>query len=121
MPETVEPDVRPLTTTTAETFPVTHSLLSPNALGRHIQAAYAIGAVRSCVLLQHNLNDTYVVDAVAGRYVLRVSQAERATGGTSASWRSHEDLLFEVEVLQYLSRKGVPVATPVVRRDGISV
>src|SRR5262249_46643585 len=76
------------------------------------------GGVRCCVLLQHNLNDTYVVDAEAGRYVLRASQAERASGW---SWRTREDILFELDVLQHLSRKGVPVATPMVRRDGARV
>jgi Ser/Thr protein kinase RdoA (MazF antagonist) len=98
-----------------EVFPVTHSLLSPDALGRYVQAAYAIGEVGACFLLQHNLNDTYVVDATTGRYVLRASQAERATG---YSWRTREDVLFELDVLQHLSHRGVSVAVPLVQRDG---
>jgi Ser/Thr protein kinase RdoA (MazF antagonist) len=97
---------------------VTHSLLSPDALGRHVQAAYAIGEVRACTLLQHNLNDTYVVDATTGHYVLRASQAERASG---YSRRTREDILFELDVLQHLSRKGVPVAAPLAQRDGAYV
>jgi Ser/Thr protein kinase RdoA (MazF antagonist) len=105
--------VRPLAD--AEWFAVTHSLLSSDALGRYVQAAYAIDEVRSCVLLQHNLNDTYLVDATTGRYVLRVSQTERSTG---LSWRTREDILFELEVLQHLTRKGASVATPLVQRDG---
>jgi Ser/Thr protein kinase RdoA (MazF antagonist) len=113
VPDAARSDAHPLTA--AQFFPVTHSLLSADALGRHVQAAYAIGAVRACVPLQHNLNDTYLVDATTGRYVLRVSQAERAIG---YSWRTREDLLFELDVLQHLSRKGVPVATPLVQRDG---
>jgi Ser/Thr protein kinase RdoA (MazF antagonist) len=103
----------------AEPFPVTHSLLSPDALGRHVQAAYALGEVHACILVQHNLNDTYLVDAATGRYVLRASQAERASG--TSSWRTREDLLFELDVLEHLARKGVPVATPLVQRDGTRV
>jgi Ser/Thr protein kinase RdoA (MazF antagonist) len=90
-------------------------VLSAGALGRHVQEAYTIGEVCGCVLLQHNLNDTYLVDATTGRYILRVSQAERAT---AHSWRTREEILFELEVLQHLSHRGVPVATPLVQRDG---
>jgi Ser/Thr protein kinase RdoA (MazF antagonist) len=89
--------------------------LSAEALGRHLQGLYSIGEVRACVLLQHNLNDTYLVETTTGRYVLRVSQAPRPTG---ASWRTLDDLLFEVDVLLHLARKGVPVAAPVSQRDG---
>ena len=115
VPAGSRPNAHPLA---AEPFPVTHSLLSPDALGRHVQAAYAIGEVHTCVLLQHNLNDTYLVDATTGRYVLRASQSERAAG---ISWRTREDILFELDVLQHLARKGVPVATPLAQRDGTRV
>jgi Ser/Thr protein kinase RdoA (MazF antagonist) len=112
VPDASRPDARSLA---ADLFPVTHSLLSPDALGRYVQTGYAIGEVRSCALLQHNLNDTYVVDATAGRYILRVSQAERATG---YGRRTREDILFELDLLQHLAHKGVPVAAPLVQRDG---
>jgi Ser/Thr protein kinase RdoA (MazF antagonist) len=112
VPDTSGPDTDPLAT---EFFPVTHSLLSSEALGSYIQAAYALGEVRACVLLQHNLNDTYIVDTTMGRYILRVSQARRPNRW---SWRTSEDIFFELDVLLHLSRKGVPVAAPLAQRDG---
>jgi Ser/Thr protein kinase RdoA (MazF antagonist) len=99
-------------------FPVIHSLLSAEALGRFVQAEYDIGLVSSCVLLQHNLNDTYLIEATVGRYVLRVSQARRASGLSS---RTREDILFELDVLAYLFERGVAVATPLWRKDGSRV
>src|SRR5258706_11942165 len=93
----------------AAQFPVTHSLLSSEALGRHLQGLYDIGEVHACILLQHNLNDTYLVKTTVGRYVLRVSQAPRPSGASS---RTLDNLLFEVEVLRHLARRGVPVAAP---------
>jgi Ser/Thr protein kinase RdoA (MazF antagonist) len=112
VPDTSEPITDPLAT---EFFPVTHSLLSPEALARHIQVAYALGEVRACALLQHNLNDTYIVDTTTGCYFLRASQARRPNRW---SWRTSEDILFELDVLLHLFRKGVPVAAPVTQRDG---
>ena len=44
MPDAAHSNARPLIA--AQFFPVTHSLLSADALGRHVQAAYAIGEVR---------------------------------------------------------------------------
>lgn len=102
----------------AELFPVTHSVLSAEALGRYIERAYAIGEVGVCALLQHNLNDTYLVEAASGPYILRVSQAQRPNG---LSWRSSEDVLFELDVLRHLARKSIPVATPLTNRDGTDV
>ncbi|HEV8194174.1 MAG TPA: phosphotransferase, partial [Ktedonobacterales bacterium] len=77
--------------------------------------AYAIGEVRGCALLQHNLNDTYVVDTATGRYVLRVLQAKRPNRW---SWRTREDMLFELDVLHHQSRGGIHVAAPLAQRDG---
>lgn len=101
-----------------EPFPVTHSLLSADALGRYVEAAYEIGEVASCTLLQHNQNDTYAVHASTGRFILRVSQARQAIG---LSWRTCEDILFELDVLLHLDQKGVSVAAPLLRRDGYFV
>ena len=105
-------DTQPLV---AAQLPVAHSVLSSEALGRHLQGLYALGEVRACVLLQHNLNDTYLVETTTGRYVLRVAQAPRLIG---AGWRTRDDILFEVEALLHLASKGVPVAAPVQQRDG---
>lgn len=102
-------------TLAADAFPVSHSLLSAQALGLFVQEVYDVGAVRACVLLQHNLNDTYLIEATTGRYILRVSQARRATG---LSWRARDDILFELDVLRYLADSGAAVAGPLWRSDG---
>jgi Ser/Thr protein kinase RdoA (MazF antagonist) len=80
-----------------------------------LQASYAIGEVRSCTTLRHDINDTYEVVTTSGRYVLRVSPGKLSGG---SSWRPREGVLFELEVLRHLDRKGVAVATPLRRNDG---
>ena len=99
----------------AEIFPVTHSLLSADALGRLLQASYPVGEVRTCSTVRHDINATYYVDTTSGRYVLRVSPGKLSGG---SSWRPSEGILFEIEVLRHLDRKGVAVAAPLRRRDG---
>lgn len=96
-------------------FPVIQSLLSPQALMTEVLADYDIGDLVECTLLSHNLNDTYLVSTTDRRYILRVSQAPRPTGRT---WRSASDILYELDLLLHLKRKGASVAVPLVRRDG---
>ena len=97
---------------TAGVFPATHSILSTAALVEQVLPAYdlaAPGAPVECRLLNRGLTDTYLVRAADERYVLRVYR----TG-----WRSDAEVRYELDVLDHLGRKGVPVATPVRRKDG---
>ncbi|MDB5075463.1 MAG: hypothetical protein JWO42_1642, partial [Chloroflexi bacterium] len=43
------------------TFPVTHSILSHGVLLSEVSSRYDIGAPRSCTLLHHGLNDSYLL------------------------------------------------------------
>ncbi len=93
-------------------FPVTYSTLSTNALSAWLDANYSPGTVAACRFLHRGLNDTYLVEAERGRYVLRVYRA---------GWRTAEEIAYETAVLEHLARKGVPVASPLRRRDGAVV
>ena len=90
-------------------FPVTHSTLAADALLNTILPAYDIGAPLRCKLLQRLLNDTYLVETGQGKYILRVYRA---------GWRTEADIRYELDVLATLDQCGIPVATPVQRRDG---
>ncbi|GCF10046.1 phosphotransferase [Dictyobacter arantiisoli] len=96
-------------------FPVTHSLLSTSALVSEVLTDYNIGQLIACRLIAHNLNDTYLVITNAEKYILRVYQAPRTIGW---AWRSASDILYEIDLLLHLGRKGISVSTPLVRKDG---
>ena len=87
MPNTSPTGTQPLA---AAPFPVAHSLLSSEALGRHLQDLYTPRRGARLRPVQHKLNDTYLIESTTGRYVLRVSRA-RPTG---AGWRTRDDILF---------------------------
>jgi Ser/Thr protein kinase RdoA (MazF antagonist) len=93
-------------------FPVTYSTLSTEALTTWLAANYKIGAVSACRFLHRGLNDSYLVEAARGWYVLRLYRA---------GWRTPDAIAYEIAVLEHLGRKGVPAALPVRRRDGAAV
>ncbi len=90
---------------------VAHSVLSTDWLRTAILPAYDLGAVRECRLLQHNQNDTYLVHADHGRFILKIYEARGAY-----TPRGHH-IPYELDLLRYLHQHGVSVAPPVVRRD----
>ena len=93
----------------ADTFPVTHSVLSAPALLRDVLPDYDIPDPVECKLVGRGLNDTYLVTTSGDRYILRVYRA---------GWRRDSDVQYEVDVLDHLRRQGIPVAAPIARRDG---
>lgn len=91
-------------------FPVTHSTLSAKALLIEVLPEYDIDTPTACKLLRLGLNDTYLVQTHDGeQYILRIYRA---------TWRSLSDILYEMDVLTHLQRKGVAVSIPVPRKDG---
>ena len=72
-------------------------------------AEYDIGQPVTCRLLHRGLNDTYLVTTAEVRYVLRVYRYQ---------WRSLDDILYELDLLTHLQRKGAPVSSPIPRKDG---
>jgi Ser/Thr protein kinase RdoA (MazF antagonist) len=90
-------------------FPVVDSVLSTTGLISNVLSGYDIGSAIECRLLNRGLNDTYFISAETGKFVLRVYRKE---------WRSRSDILFELDAILHLHRKGVPVSVPISRRDG---
>lgn len=90
-------------------FPVTHSVLSATALASEILPFYGLGSQVSCVLLVCGVNDTYLIQTPTEKYILRAYHA---------GWRTHSDILYEIDVLIHLAQAGVPVSSPVAQTDG---
>lgn len=94
-----------------DTFPVINSVLSPKHLGLWVSRQYGFRNV-TCHLIKSNMNDSYLISAEEGRFVLRVySQKHRSLGQVSE----------EVEILLQLKEKNVEVAYPVNDNKGAYV
>lgn len=89
-------------------FPVTHSILSTAALCSEILPRYELGGGATCLFLARGVNDTYLVQTPAEKYILRAYR----TG-----WRTLADILYEIDVLTHLGRQGIPISLPVARVD----
>jgi Ser/Thr protein kinase RdoA (MazF antagonist) len=85
------------------TLPVSYSTFACAGLVEHVLPHYDIGQVQDCQFWQRGLSDVYWVETTRGRYVLRISHQQ---------WRSRQDLEFELDLLEFLHERGVPVAYP---------
>lgn len=90
-------------------FPVTHSILSAQALLAEVSSQYACGPFVACTLLKSKLNDTYLLRTEHDRYILRVYRAH---------WRSLSAIQYELDLLLHLAKKGRGVSFPLARTDG---
>ena len=88
---------------------MTHSIISTKALLAEILPLYNLGNQLTCILLTRGVNDTYLIQTSAKKYILRVYR----TG-----WRTLSDILYEIDVLTHLDKKSIPVSTSVARQDG---
>jgi Ser/Thr protein kinase RdoA (MazF antagonist) len=86
---------------------MTHS--TPGLSIEQVVAAYDLPSPATCDLLSEGLNDVYLVQSGADRYLLKLYRA---------GWRTRAEVLYEVEALLHMDRHGVDVALPVVGRDG---
>lgn len=107
-------DVSPLQTShhegsLADDFPVIYSTLSPQALVSRVLARYPIGEVRNCLFWHRGLSDVYLIETSHLPYVLRVSHCH---------WRTKADIDFELALLDFLHRRGLPVSYPLRTRSG---
>ncbi|MBE9028425.1 phosphotransferase [filamentous cyanobacterium LEGE 11480] len=92
-----------------EHFPVTYSTLRADILASHVLTHYGIGHIHDCRLWKRGLSDVYLVHATDQQYVLRVSHTH---------WRSFDDIHFEMELLDFLHQRHVPVSHPLATCDG---
>jgi Ser/Thr protein kinase RdoA (MazF antagonist) len=91
-------------------FPVTHSVVSAQALEEYILSHYEIGSLANCVLHTRGINDTYEITTQSGqRFFLRVYRTP---------WRSFANVGYEVDALRHLHQKGIPVAYPIAQCSG---
>jgi Ser/Thr protein kinase RdoA (MazF antagonist) len=94
----------------SEIIAVTNSMLSVDALKRIVTSSYDLGNILEIRFLQFGLNDTYLVKtATPEKFILRVYRH---------GWRSASDVAYELDVLNHLNRKGVPVSVPISQKDG---
>jgi Ser/Thr protein kinase RdoA (MazF antagonist) len=91
-----------------DTFPTVYSILSSDALVIKVLSNYEIGSVTKCQLWNRGLSDIYIVETQAQLYVLRVSHCH---------WRSQSDIEFELEFLNFLHQRHLPVSHPLRTRD----
>lgn len=91
-------------------FPVTYSTLSAAALATMALPEFDIGEIAACQYFTGGFNDTYRVRTTQGAtYYMRVYRSR---------WRTLPDILYELDVLRHLQRKGFPAARPLLTRDG---
>ncbi|MEB3224999.1 MAG: phosphotransferase [Synechococcus sp.] len=90
-------------------FPVIYSTLSAIALKERVLPQYPLGDITQCELWNRGLSDIYLVQAGRDVFVLRVSHHH---------WRSSPEIFFELEFLNFLKAKGLPVAAPLQTTTG---
>ncbi|MEB3291555.1 MAG: phosphotransferase [Synechococcales bacterium] len=88
---------------TSELFPVHYSTLAIAALVEQVLTQYDLPVVTQCQFWKRGMSDVYWVETVQGSFILRVSHAH---------WRNHSETLFELELLDFLHQRGMPVAHP---------
>jgi Ser/Thr protein kinase RdoA (MazF antagonist) len=93
----------------ADLFPVVYSTLAGEALVDRVLSQYALDEVLACRLWNRGLSDIYLVETLSSLYVLRVSHAH---------WRNQSETQFELEFLDFLRQRNLPVAYPLSSRDG---
>lgn len=90
-------------------LPVVGSLVSPAALGKFISDTWTI-PVRSCLLLNLNINDHYVIETDAASYIARVYGA--AIGGPP-------EVAFELGFAEHAPQQGARVSFPLRRPEDL--
>jgi len=91
------------------TIAIQRSILSPSALAEQVLSTYNLPADCMCRFWNHSINDTYLVQAGASKYILRISPTD---------WRTTEQINAEIELLNYLDQHHVSAPKAVAQRNG---
>lgn len=75
--------------------------MAPGHLADLVATAYAIADVEKSVLLAQGANDTYLVSSRSAHYVARIYRH---------GWKSHEEIVAEIEYVTYLANNSAAVA-----------
>ncbi len=88
-----------------EHFPVINSTLSATHLGLALQDKYPLSANATCRLcLKPGINDSYLITDDNDKYVFRVY---------SLNWKTKEEILEEIRLLNLLHENSIPVSYPI--------
>lgn len=85
-------------------FPVEYSSLSTKALLESLSSKYSISNNASIIFLKRGFNDTYLVESVTVKYILRVYKC---------NWRTIESIETEIKLLNHLKENGISVSFPI--------
>ena len=91
-----------------DVFPVICSTLDKSALVSWLLPHYDIGVAMSCQFWHRGLSDVYLVETLTKPYILRVSHHH---------WRSKSEIVFELELLDFLQQRQIPVAHPLKTKE----
>jgi len=98
-------------------FKVTKMLTSqklPLVTLKRILKKYNLDKIKKIQSLATSGNITFLITSETGKFVLRLCPAR-------ARWRSKEEILAELELIDYLFKNGFPVPKPVSKKDGQKV
>jgi Ser/Thr protein kinase RdoA (MazF antagonist) len=84
-------------------FPVSNSTLSPTHLSSYIGNQYNLDHPVHCRILKTGINDTYLIDSAAGKFIFRVY---------SFNWRTEREIMEELRLLDLLRAADLPVSFP---------
>ncbi len=91
---------------------VTRSVIAGDSLARLVTSAYDLPAPIRRALVQVGDNDNYRVTAGSARYIARLYRYGKYWLAGEFAYR------FELDWLLYLHERGLPVSSPIQRRDG---
>jgi Ser/Thr protein kinase RdoA (MazF antagonist) len=86
-----------------QVFPVIYSTLCSQALITLVQQEYEIQEIEACEFWNRGLSDIYLITTSTALYILRISHCH---------WRSQSEIQFELEFLDFLQQRQLPVAVP---------
>ncbi len=90
-------------------FPAAASILSSEHLTERVLRRYELKEPVRCRFFRLGVNDTFQVHAGLTQYFLRVYRH---------GWRTRAQIAAELDMLVYLRSEGIPVSSPLERRDG---
>jgi Ser/Thr protein kinase RdoA (MazF antagonist) len=90
-------------------FPALYSVLSGSALIDEVLARYRLEKIVACRFWHRGLSDVYAIETDSSQYILRISHTH---------WRTKADIDFELELLDFLQRRHVPVSHPLRTKEG---
>lgn len=94
---------------TNELFGVIYSTIANEAIVSRLLPYYEIEMPCSCQFWNRGLSDIYVIETAFNQYILRISHHH---------WRTKSEIDFELELLDFLQQRQLPVAYPLKTTDG---